>query len=223
VLIETDFISTPAREKMLKNREFQNRFTQTVAGTVAAYLAGRQPRDAAGQTKGAKRETLQPDQAVEEKQNSTPPPGADTSGKAGDAAPERQTPPARAAADASPLLAPEGGKYRVVKKSDTEYVLVPLDQAQTPSPRQAGVQTRPSPQPASVAPAKVQATTKPETAAPVTLVISHVVKKGESLASIAQKYQVPFKELCRQNNLPFTTKVEAGVKLKIVKQKYQQR
>jgi N-acetylmuramoyl-L-alanine amidase len=227
VLIETDFISTPAREKMLKNREFQNRFTQTVAGTVAAYLAGRQPRDAAGQTKGAKRETLQPDQAVEEKQNSTPPPGADTSGKAGDAAPERQTPPARAAADASPLLAPEGGKYRVVKKSDTEYVLVPVDQAQTPSPRQAGVQTRPSPAP--VAPAKpqavpkLQATTNPETAAPVTLVISHVVKKGESLASIAQKYQVPFKELCRQNNLPFTTKVEAGVKLKIVKQKYQQR
>ncbi len=55
VLIETDFISSPDREKMLKSRDFQNRFAETVAGTVAAYLAARPQPDAAPAAKACKK------------------------------------------------------------------------------------------------------------------------------------------------------------------------
>ncbi len=54
VLIETDFISSPDREKMLKRKDFQNRFAETVAGTVAAYLAARPEPSAAPAVKPQK-------------------------------------------------------------------------------------------------------------------------------------------------------------------------
>ena len=162
------------------------------------------------------------------------PQALEKSGGAEAASAEKQALSAKPAS-ASPLQAPPGGKYRIVKKSDTEYALVPVAEPQAPPAPQASVQPKPSAQPAPAAPAKpqtkakmqaapkLQAKPKPEPPAPATAVIWHVVKKGENLSSIAQKYQMPLKELCRQNGLSLTTKVEAGVKLKIVKQKSQQR
>ncbi len=126
VLIETDFISSPDREKMLKSRDFQNRFTETVAGTVAAYLAAQPQQDAAPASKNAKRQPASPSaQPATAKQ--AQPQDLEKSSGAEAVSTEKQ---ARAAkpASASPLQAPPGGKYRIVKKSDTEYALVPVDE-----------------------------------------------------------------------------------------------
>jgi LysM repeat protein len=217
VLIETDFISSPDREKLLKKRDFQNRFAEIVAGTVAAYLEARPETSAAPAAKTAKSQAASP-----------PASQADKNRRAGGKAAEQQKPSAKPAG-ALPLQAPPGGKYRILKKSATEYALVPVAGQQT------GVQSQPPAQPAAAAPAKPQTKAKvqgaskqlskikPEPPAPAAAVTWHVVKKGENLSSIAKKYRISLKELCRQNGLALTTKVEAGVKLKIVKQKSQQR
>jgi len=241
VLFETDFISSPDREAMLKSREFQNRIVETVAGSVAAHLAARPQQDGSAAAKNAKRETAPPAaQPATEMKGSPQPPGFEKSGGA-EAVSAEKLPRSTKPASAPPLQAPPGGKYRIVKKSDTEYALVPIAEPQAQPAPQTSFQPKPTqhvaapatpqPQPAPAAPAKpqakakvqaaprVQAKTKPEPAAPSTMVILHTVIKGENLSSIAKKYQVPLNELCRQNNLPLTTKVEAGVKLKIVKQK----
>jgi N-acetylmuramoyl-L-alanine amidase len=255
VLIETDFISSPDREKMLESRDFQKRFTETVAGTVAAYLAARPVPSAP------------PAVSAPKSQDASPPSRpADRSRPAGGAAAEQQAPAAKPSQE-PPLQAPPGGKYRIVKKSDTEYALVPVDGYQALPGQPAGVQAGPStksdpapsmpqqakaakqaaPQPQAgvqseqsaksepAAPAqqekkaKLQSAPNPQTRVrpvspePAGAVIWHVVKKGENLSSIAQKYRIPLKELCRQNGLAITTKVEAGVKLKIKKQKTLQR
>ncbi len=229
VLFETDFISSPDREAMLKSRDFQNRIVETVAGSVAAHLAARPQQDGKPAAINAKSQTAPPPAQPETSIKVLPQTqDLEKSGGAETISAEKQAHSAKPAS-ASPLQAPPGGKYRIVKKSDTEYALVPVAEPQAPPEPQASVQPKPPNQPAPVAPAKpqakakAQAKTKPEPAAPATVVTVHTVKKGESLSSISQKYQIPFKELCRQNNLPLTAKVEAGVKLKIVKQKYQQR
>ena len=239
VLFETDFISSPDREAMLKSRDFQSRIVETVAGSVAAHLAARPSQDGTPAAKNAKGHPVQTSAQPATAMKDLPQPqGPEKSGGAEAASAEKQPRPAKPAS-ASPLQAPPGGKYRIVKKSDTEYALVPIAEPPAPPAPQASVQPKPAPQavapakpqPAPAAPAKpqekakmqaapkVQAKTKPAPAAPATVVISHSVKKGENLSSIAKKYQISLSELCRQNNLPLTTKVEAGVKLKIEKQK----
>lgn len=222
VLIETDFISSPDREKMLKSRDFQNRFAETAAATVAAYLSGRQSRESAQAARAAQSQAAQP-------------PAEQVKAAAADDAPkrsrEKQTEadrPALPTKRAEPALppAPAGGRYRVVKKSGTEYCLVLVDQAQASAPMQPAPAESPKPRPvrrpAEAAIPKTKALPTPALSAPVTVLIEHAVKKGETLSSIAQKYQVPLKELCRQNSLPLTAKVQAGMKLKIVKQKSSQ-
>ena len=225
VLFETDFISSPDREAMLKSREFQNRIVETVAGSVAAYLAAKPPQDGATGARNAKGQASPPSAKPAAEMKGLPQPqGLGKSDGAETISAEKRSRSSKPAS-ASPLQAPPGGKYRIVKKSDTEYALVPVAEPQAQPAPQASVQPKPPNQPAPVAPAKpqakakAQAKTKPEPAAPATVVTVHTVKKGESLSSISQKYQIPFKELCRQNNLPLTAKVEAGVKLKIVQKK----
>lgn len=169
VLIETDFISTPSREKMLKRADFQNRFASTVAATVARYRAAR-PQGPAGT-------------AVQARQ-----PG------------KKQLPPAPAApvaakrAPAHVPKPPAGGKYRVVKKGDTAYALVPA----------AAAPPQPATRPAA---SGADAGTK--------VMRYHVVKKHETLWSIARRYDLSLEELCRSNNLSRKAKIAAGMKLKI--------
>lgn len=207
VLIETDFISSPDREKMLKKKDFQNRFAETVAGTVAAYLAAQPEPSAAHAGKPPKSQAGPPPARMAEKSRRTEV-----------SATQQQTPSAKPDG-ALPLQAPPGGKYRIVKKSDTEYVLVPAAETQTPPAPQAEAQSKPQTKGKMQAPRKGKGTIKSEPPEPVTAVIRHVVKKGENLSSIAQKYRVPLKELCRQNGLSLTTKVQAGAHLTIVKPK----
>jgi N-acetylmuramoyl-L-alanine amidase len=222
VLIETDFISSPDREKMLKSREFQTRFVDTVAATVAAYLSGRQSRESAHGTQISQSPAAQP---PADQDKAAPSGDGAKRGREKQAEAGKPVPPSKRAESALPP-APAGGKYRVVKKSDTEYSLVPIDsaQAQAPAPALPVPAESPKPQPGRkpAAAAIPKSKTSPAPAAPVTVQIEHVVKKGESLTSIAQKYQMPVKELCSQNNLPLTTKVQAGVKLIIIKPKSSQ-
>jgi LysM repeat protein len=91
----------------------------------------------------------------------------------------------------------------MVKKSDTEYALVPIEQTPPQPEKQNAAAANPAPKPGQS----------------VTAVRYHVVKKNENLSSIAKRYAVPLQELCRQNNLAPAAKVAAGTKLKIVKQK----
>ena len=189
VLIETDFISSPDREKMLKSKEFQSRFVKTVTETVAAYLSARPGKTAPAAMQAARAPAAaQPEQEMPEPVRVAP------SGQPAPAA-EKKEPPKTAIDELPP--APEGGKYRVVRKSATEYALVPVAQAQPKPPAAA----------------------KPEPFRITTLVRYHVVKKNESLQSIARRYAMPEKELRRQNNLPARARVVAGMKLKIVQQR----
>lgn len=177
VLIEADFISSPDREKMLKGRKFQNRFVQTVAKTVAAYLDA-QPQSPAPQIAA----TPAP---VQPKAAKAPVPPASRPQKAA----------RRAKSSAFQPQPPENGKYRIIKKSETEYALMPSGQGQK--------------QPALLA------SPLPKSDQRATAVRYHVVRKNENLTSIARRYGLPLRELCRQNNLAPDTRIAAGIKLKI--------
>jgi LysM repeat protein len=56
-------------------------------------------------------------------------------------------------------------------------------------------------------------------AKPLTALRYHVVKKNETLSSIARLYNIPLRELCRHNDLAPGTKIPAGIKLKIANNK----
>ncbi len=200
VLIETDFISSPDREKMLKSREFQNRFVKTVAETVSCYLAGKPQSPAAQTAQGTPPPASS--QQEEKKEPAQQAPLPHKAGRQAEPPAEKKSPVAKPAPSFLPQ-APEGGKYRIVKKSDTEYALEPVEQA----PQQ------PAGQPV------VPAAALPKPGHGATTVRYHVVKKNEGLSSIARQYGLPLQELCQQNNLSPDTKVAAGIKLKIVQRK----
>ncbi len=178
VLIEADFISSPDRERMLKGRKFQNRFVRSIAKTVAAYLDAKPQKPALRVAR-------------------TPAPPQPKAAKAA-------TPPAvlqqKAVRKAKPpafqMQPPANGNYRIVKKSDTEYALMPSGKGR----KQPALLASPLPQTARSGAAERY----------------HVVRKNETLSSIARHYGLPLQQLCRQNNLAPDTRIAAGIKLTIV-------
>ena len=206
VLIETDFISSPDREKMLKSREFQNRFVKTVAETVTSYLAAKPQKPAAPALQAAQAAPFPAAPKQEEKKQPVQQPlSANRADRQTELPAEKKASEAKPAADFLPQP-PEGGKYRIVKKSDTEYALVPIEQ------------TAPQPEKQNAA----AANPAPKSGQSVTTVRYHIVKKNENLSSIARLYAIPLQELCRQNNLAPDARVAAGIKLKIVQRKSSQ-
>jgi len=213
VLIETDFITTPSRERLLKTSGFKARFAQTVAGAVQTFLAdggksntGRNIAYGLGrelETEAPRQASAAVSRPLSENKVSAARVAKKASGSTGDPVPA------------------QFGNYRIVKKSPTAYALVPDTKkaladngAEGPGRHEAGggrkQVSRKSDR--AVSPAMGQ---KKHAAPPAFLY--HIVRKGETLFSISKAYNMDIDEIRRLNTLSDDGQLKSGTRIKVVK------
>lgn len=226
VLIETDFISNPQQEQSLKTRGFQSEFANTVAGAVRTYVTG---IDLRRQTPESPAQTAQLDrrQSSSGKSPAVEPQLPKTMSRTGDSKAgeqpaavtlHRQAAPAgeKRLAINKPLIPEPVKGYRIVKKSETEFALVPLTGGKRAMPREAELQKQPAVADRKKAlPALQKQGSRPPASGAEAQVAVHVVKKGETFFSIARLYDMPVDELKKLNNMTRTSKLRTGAKIKV--------
>lgn len=202
VLIETDFISNPERERALVSPQFQNDISKAVAGAIRQYAEA-----TALAHGGSERST----QALVEPLSVKPQkaiPATGTGGQKTTAAkvePEKETDlkKAPAARKSSPESETIPG-YRIVKKSSTHYALVPTEKEKKA--------TEISPGSSILRSEKISGGTASSSSCGTTV---HVVKKGETLFSIARMYDVPIAELKKLNGMSDMPELKIGEKIRV--------
>jgi N-acetylmuramoyl-L-alanine amidase len=226
VLIETDFISTPERERSLKTEGFQNEFAKTVAAAVRTYVAGTDLRpQAPASPEQTARSDLQPPSSGKSSaaasglaQSRMPRAGNNKAVEQ----PAAAVPTKQAAAGGTktktphkPLIPEPVQGYRVVKKSETEFALVPVAGAASVEPRDTEMQKKPAAAPKKTAQPVQQKKGRVLSAAPEAQVTVHVVRQGETIFTIARMYDLPVDELKKLNGMISTPELRTGAKIKV--------
>jgi len=225
VLIETDFISNPERERSLKTVGFQNEFAKTVAGAVRTYVVGTDLRQQAPESP-AQTARIDVRQPPARKSSAAEPQAPMTMSRTGQTKAEKRTaattPHKQAAAGSKktsardkPLIPEPVRGYRIVKKSDTEFALVPVAGGESAAPGEAEPQKQSAAADRKTAQPQQKKSPAPPASGAKPQVAVHVVKKGETIFSIARMYDMPVDELKKLNNMTRTPELKTGTKIKV--------
>ena len=202
VLIETDFITNPVRERALASHQFQQELAKNITSAVRQFAGVAGPGNEQSEhvaRNQVEQKPVQQDipavQTVREQRTSlgsaarTPDPSV------------KKTPLQKK--NPQELHAVPG--YRIVKKSETQYALVPVaeDKTKTFAPRQ------------SVSPSLPTAVAKKPATTAVQQVRVHTVQKGETFFSIARRYDLPAAELKKINGWTEIPQLKIGEKIKV--------
>lgn len=242
VLIETDFISNPDRERQLKSMAFQIEFAKTTAGTVKEFLFSSNKKeertDRTYQTAQKNDAQSQPikepaappasvNGARDKKREGTAEAGSPVQRKVEPSRPDGKQKNGVEISESIPSAIKQqsesgGGTYKIVKKNETEYALV-LDRKphnESPDVSPAGSQKKESERtddkkqkPSLSRQTEAGVQNQPVHTAPA----YHVVQKGETLFSISKLYNMPVDELKKINSMATNADLKSGTKIRVVK------